>query len=101
MSFKRLYETIRDFLFSNVNKQFLTFLFFLMLSGIFWLTITLNETYERELKVPVRVVGIPKNVMLTSPATDTVRAMVRDKGWMIVSYLYGDRTPTINLNYKN
>ena len=101
MSFKRLYETIRDFLFSNVNKQFLTFLFFLMLSGIFWLTITLNETYERELKVPVRVAGIPKNVMLTSPATDTVRAMVRDKGWMIVSYLYGDRTPTINLNYKN
>jgi hypothetical protein len=84
-----------------VNKQFLTFLFFLMLSGIFWLTITFNETYESELKVPVRVVGIPKNVMLTSPATDTVRAMVRDKGWMIVSYLYGDRTPTINLNYKN
>ena len=88
-------------MFSNVNKQFLTFLFFLMLSGIFWLTITLNETYEREVKVPVRVVGIPKNVVLTSPATDTIRATIRDKGWMIVAYLYGDRLPTINLNYKN
>lgn len=101
MSFKSLYKTIRDFLFSNVNKQFLTFLFFLLLSGIFWLTITLNETYEREVKVPVEVVGIPKNVVLTSPAVDTVRATLRDKGWMIVAYLYGHRLPTINLNYKN
>ena len=101
MSFKNLYRTFRDFLFSNVNKQFLTFLFFLMLSGIFWLTITLNEIYEREVKVPVQVVGIPKNVVLTSPATDTIRATIRDKGWMIVAYLYGDQLPTLHLNYKN
>lgn len=100
MSFKDLYKTIRDFLFSNVNKKFLTFIFFLILSAIFWLTITLNETYEHELKIPVRITGIPKNVVLTSPAVDTVRAIIRDKGWMIVAYLYGDRTPTINLSYK-
>ena len=84
-----------------MNKQFLTFLFFLLLSGIFWLTITLNETYERELKIPVQIVGIPKNVVLTSPAVDTVRATIREKGWMLVGYMYGDRLPIIKLNYKN
>ena len=88
-------------MFSNMNKQLLTFLFFLILSGIFWLTITLNETYERELKIPVQIVGIPKNVVLTSPAVDTVRATIRDKGWMIVAYLHGDRIPKVTLNYKN
>ena len=72
-----------------------------MLSGIFWLTITLNEIYERELKIPVQIVGVPKNVVLTSPAVDTVRATIRDKGWMIVAYLYGDRIPVVKLNYKN
>ena len=101
MSFKSLYTTIRDFLFSNVNKQFLVFLFFLGLSGVFWLTITLNETYERELKVPVQVIGVPKNVVLTSPTVDTIRATVRDKGWVIVSYLFGERMPAISFNYKN
>ena len=101
MSIKSLYETIRNFLFSNMNKQLLTFLFFLILSGIFWLTITLNETYERELKIPVQIVGIPKNVVLTSPVVDTVRATIRDKGWMIVAYLHGDRIPKVTLNYKN
>ena len=88
-------------MFSNVNKQFLVFLFFLGLSGVFWLTITLNETYERELKVPVQVVGVPKNVVLTSPTVDTIRATVRDKGWVIVSYLFGERMPAISFNYKN
>lgn len=84
-----------------MNKQFLVFLFFLGLSGVFWLTITLNETYERELKVPVQVIGVPKNVVLTSPTVDTIRATVRDKGWVIVSYLFGERMPAISFNYKN
>ena len=69
--------------------------------GIFWLTITLNETYEREVKVPVQMVGIPKNVVLTSPAVDTVRVTIRDKGWMIVAYMYGERLPIVSLNFKN
>ena len=101
MNFKSLYNTVRDFLFSNMNKQFLTFLFFLMLSAIFWFTITLNETYERELKIPVQIVGIPKNVVLTSPTNDTIRATIRDKGWLLVAYLYGKRMPNLQLNYKN
>ena len=63
-----------------MNKQFFVFLFFILLSAIFWLILTLNETYERELKVPVRIVNIPKNVVLTSPTVDTVRFTIRDNG---------------------
>ena len=39
-------KIVRGFLFTLVNKEFLIFLFFLLLSGIFWLLMTLNETYE-------------------------------------------------------
>ena len=100
MSIKEIYEYIKTFLFSNVNKQFLVFLFFLVLSGIFWLTMTLNETYEHEIKIPVRVTGIPKNVVLTSAATDTLRASIRDKGWVIMSYLYGQRTKVVSVPFR-
>ena len=55
----------------------------MLLSAVFWLILTLNETYEKELKVPVRIVNVPKNVVLTSSADDTVRITVRDKGWVI------------------
>lgn len=98
---KDIFRTIRSFLFSNMNKQFLVFLFFLFLSGIFWLILTLNETYEREVAIPVRVIGIPKNVVLTSSENDTIRATLRDKGWVVMSYILGDRLGTIRIPFKN
>ena len=98
---KTIYEGVKDFLFSNVNKQFLIFMFFLLLSGIFWLIMTLNETYEQEIKIPAQVVNIPKNVVLTSSATDTVKVTVKDKGVVIMSYLYGDQLKTIKIPFKS
>ena len=63
---RRTYIIIRNFLFSWLNKEFLVFLFFLLLSGIFWLLMTLNETYEKEYYVAVRLSNVPKNIVLTS-----------------------------------
>ena len=91
---------IRHFLFNNMSRQFLVFLFFLLLSTIFWLILTLNQAYEYEIKIPYSIRGIPKNVVLTSNEIDTLKITVRDKGWMILRYLYNQR-PTIHFNYKN
>ena len=101
MSFKSIYQTIRDFLFSNVNQQFLVFTFFLFLSGIFWLTMTLNDSYEQEIEVPVRVSGIPRNAVLTSTPIDTVKVTVRDKGWVIMSYLYTNDLKPVAIPFKS
>ena len=101
MEEKGIFETMKDFLFSILNKQFFIFLFFLLLSSVSWLILTLNETYEQEVKIPVHIVNIPKNVVLTSTDVDTLKATVRDKGWVLFSYLYGDIQPELKLNYKN
>ena len=93
-------QNIKGFMFSNMNKQVFIFLFFLLLSAVFWLILTLNETYEKELKVPVHIVNVPKNVVLTSSADDTLRITVRDKGWVILAYMYGEQRPKININFK-
>lgn len=87
-------------MFTLVNKEFLIFLFFLCLSGVFWLLMTLNETYEMEFRIPVRVVNIPNNVVLTSQETDTVRVTLRDKGLVLVSYQYGEGLRPISINFK-
>ena len=81
----RIYRGVRNFLFSQMNKQFLIFLFFLILSGMFWLMMTLNETYEKEICVPVRLGGQPKNVVVTTEMVDTVKVMVRDKGYTLAT----------------
>ena len=91
---------LRRFLFSKTNKEFVVFLFFLALSGVFWLLTTLNEVYEREFAIPVSVVGIPKNAVLTSDETDTVRMTIRDKGITLLTYMYGDILRKVNVNFK-
>ena len=76
--FGRIIQILRTLLFSKTNKELLIFVFFLALSGIFWLQTTLNEVYEREFAIPVSVVGIPKNAVLTSDETDTVRVTINE-----------------------
>ena len=85
-SIRNILKTVRNFLFSGLNKEFLIFLFFLALSGAFWLLMTLNETMEREFKIPMRLTGVPRNAVITGELPDTVRVTVRDKGFTLVTY---------------
>ena len=61
---------------------------------------TLNETYEQEFSIPVTVVGVPKNVVLTSEETDTIRMTIRDKGITLAAYMYGDMLKNVKINFK-
>ena len=100
MESRKLWQIIRDFLFSKTNKEFLIFLFFLALSGFFWLFLALNDSYEREFAIPVTITEVPKNVMLTSEETDTVKITIRDKGITLLTYMYGKALPQVRINYK-
>ena len=101
MGVKKWWQIVSDFVFSNTNRDFLVFLFFLGLSGIFWLSLTLNETYEREFSIPVSVVDIPKNAVLTSDEVDTIKMTIRDKGIVLVAYQYGDYLNRLRIPFKN
>ena len=101
MNIRQVWQTFRDFVFSNTNRDFLVFLFFLSLSFIFWLSLTLNDTYEREFSIPVSVVDIPKNAVLTSDEVDTVKMTIRDKGIILVAYQYGDYLNRLRIPFKN
>ena len=90
---------LRSFFYSLINKEFLIFVFFLCLSGVFWLLMALNETYDEEIRVEVRLVNVPAGVVVTSDVTDTIRVTVRDKGYFILSYLYGNTIHGIDIDY--
>lgn len=101
MDIRGIGRFIRLFLFSRGNKEFLIFLFFLALSGAFWLSLTLNDTYEQEFAVPVAVVDVPKNAVLTSDEVDTVKMTIRDKGIFLISYYYGDYLKNIRIHFRS
>lgn len=101
MTVRSVWRIVKEFLFTKTSKEFLIFLFFLALSGVFWLSLTLNETYERDFTVPVSVIGVPKNAVLTSDDVDTVRVTIRDKGIVLMTYEYGDALKHIELPFRN
>lgn len=97
----RIILLVRNSFFKLVNKEFLIFLFFLALSGAFWLLLALNDTYEKELRVPIRIVNVPKNVVPISNVDDTLRVTVRDKGYTLCAYLYGEKVKTVNIPFSS
>ena len=88
-----------NLLLSRANREFLIFLFFLALSGAFWLMMRLNETFEQEVRVVVRYTNVRKNAVLTSNETDTLRVTISDKGFNIISYLYGQGHRPLDIDF--
>lgn len=88
-------------MFSIVNKEFLIFLFFLLVSAAFWVLTTLNETYEREIAVPVKLVNVPKGVVITSDMDDTLKVTIRDRGYFLFAYKFGNIIHPISIDFKN
>lgn len=99
MDLSRISLKIRNTMFSRLNKEFLIFLFFLALSGSFWLLMALNETYEKECVVGVRMTDVPRNAVITTPVDDTVHVTIRDKGFTLVAYTYGRRLHPVNISF--
>jgi hypothetical protein len=92
---------IKRSLFTKTSKEILLFIFFVGLSGIFWLSLTLNDTYEKDFAVPVSIADIPKNAVLTSEEVDTIHVTIRDKGLLLVGYKYGDALRHLKLPFRN
>lgn len=97
----RIFRAVKNFLFSIVNKEFLIFLFFLFVSAAFWVLTTLNETYEREIAVPIKLVNVPKGVVITSDMNDTLKVTIRDRGYFLSAYKYGNIIRPISIDFKN
>lgn len=97
---KRFSASVRRLALYLVSKRFLVFLFFLFLSAAFWLSMTLDEMYEKEIPVPIHLVNIPKNIIITTEMPDTVIMTVRDKGFAFMGYFTGNRFRPINLNFS-
>ena len=76
----RTLEKIRSFLLSRNSREFLIFLFFVFVSFCFWLLQILNDDYETEFSIPLRMKNVPNNVVLTSELPSELKIGVKDRG---------------------
>ena len=100
VQFKKYYTTVKNFLLGPKNKEFLIFLFFFV-SAAFWLLQSLNETFDVELKIPLKLENVPSDVVITSDLPSDLNVVIRDKGTVLVRYIYGTEQVPVRVDYKD
>lgn len=91
---------IRNFLLAKESREFLIFLFFVFVSFSFWLLQVLNDDYETEFSIPLRMKNVPENVVLTSELPQELKIGVKDRGTVLVNYLLGQTLYPVTLDFE-
>ncbi|MFC2116005.1 CdaR family protein [Bacteroidota bacterium] len=80
----------------NLNKKFVIFFFFLLLSILFWFLTALNKEYVTSISYPVRYIRFPENKILVNDVPDRLELSVNASGFTLLSYQLRSRlTPII------
>lgn len=98
--FQKITHETKVFLLSKSSREFLVFLFFFLLAGSFWLLQTLNNDYEVEFTVPVRLKDVPDDVIITSEPVSDIRIKVKDRGTILVNYMLGKVFKPLMLDFE-
>ena len=99
-AFLRIVKNIKDFLLKPSSREFFVFLFFLGIASGFWLLQTLNEEYEKEFRIPLTLVNLPDDIILTNEQDEFIDVKVRDKGTLLFNYILGGGFTPINMDYQ-
>lgn len=73
------------------NRQLLVFFFFLTLSASFWLFIAGKEVKEIDVEVQVTLVGVPDDIIITTPPPATATIRLRDEVFTLMRYKYQEK----------
>lgn len=83
-----------------MSRNFLAFLFFLFLSFAFWLFLSLDDEYEKEFAIPVKLRNVPEDVVITTDLPPSIHVTLKDKGSELLRYQY-TRLPVVNVDFRN
>lgn len=81
-------KSTSDYLSRIWNRQLLVFLFFFALSAAFWVFTAGKEIKEKEFDIEIELVGVPKNVVITTEPPKKISITLRDEVFTLLNYKY-------------
>lgn len=96
---KPFFAKVRDSFRGQRKKELLTFFVFLFISAFFWFLQWMKERLETQMFVPVEIVNVPRNVLLTTELPKSLSVNVKDKGATILSYYFSRPMPVFRIDY--
>ena len=83
------------------KKELFTFFIFLVIASFFWLLQWMKESIETDFMVPIEVINVPKNMLLTSDLPKSLNINVKDKGATIMSYYFSRPIPSYKIDFRS
>lgn len=100
-TYLKFLKKTKNFLLSKQSREFFIFSFFVLIASAFWLLQTLNEEYEAEYTLQVRLRNIPENVVVTTDPSSQLKIKVKDKGSVLLNYMISKNFFPINLDFND
>jgi hypothetical protein len=69
---------------NTLNRKLLIFLFFLLLSIVFWFLTALNKDYDTVISYPVRYIKLPRGKVIANEVPDQLNLDVQSRGFTLL-----------------
>lgn len=94
-------QEVRAF-FKNIPwKKILAFLFFVLLSCIFWMMQVFRQKFDFTLDIPVKYVNVPDSIIFETELPPHFEARVRDDGYTIFRYFLTRRNDSLVVDVRD
>ena len=79
-------------------KEYLIFIFFLLLSFGFWLLQSLQQDYERRIDLPLRYKNVPQEWGFSDDNPKKISILIKDKGTTLMYYSWNSNFNPVDIN---
>ncbi len=96
-----LIQEVRSF-FKNISwKKILTFLFFVLLSFIFWMMQIYRQKFETTLTIPVKYINLPDSIIFENELPSDVYVRIKDDGASLFKYYFTKRDDSLVVDVRD
>lgn len=93
-------DFIRNFLHINNSREFLVFLFFVLIAFLFWYLTTMANEYEMKFSPTLKLKNVPQELMVIEPLPEKIDIVLKDKGDKLVEYKARGKFKELVIDYS-
>lgn len=99
IALKRKIKTLWGKINSKLSRSVLLYVWFLFISFVFWLTLTLNNSFQQDLLIPLKLKSVSDSTTMISDVPQTIRITLKDRGTAMLKYRFGN-LPTLQIDFS-